>query len=66
MEGVFENGRWYHSYHDGKYHLPNDEHEQDRLDLQHAMFTMLFGGHLSLAPVKLDKGEVLDVATGTG
>ncbi|KAL6405764.1 methyltransferase domain-containing protein [Ilyonectria robusta] len=30
-----ENGRTYHAYKDGKYLSPNDEQENDRLDLQH-------------------------------
>ncbi|GLA47592.1 hypothetical protein AnigIFM63604_002270, partial [Aspergillus niger] len=33
MNYAYENGRRYHSYHEGEYVLPNDEQEQDRLDL---------------------------------
>lgn len=30
-----ENGRSYHSFHYSKYVLPNDEAEQERIDLHH-------------------------------
>jgi SAM-dependent methyltransferase len=64
-----ENGRTYHAYQDGKYLLPNDEREQDRLDLQHHLFTLTFDGKLFTCDV--DKGErqvrrVLDAGCGTG
>lgn len=32
-EHVYENGRRYHRKSQGKYYLPSDESEQDRLDL---------------------------------
>jgi SAM-dependent methyltransferase len=60
-----ENGRRYHAYCDGAYLYPNDELEQDRLNLQHAMFTELLGGKLHLAPI-CSSQHVLDVGTGTG
>ncbi|KAH8653841.1 S-adenosyl-L-methionine-dependent methyltransferase [Xylariales sp. PMI_506] len=59
------NGRSYHGYKPGKYLLPNDGAEQDRLDMQHASFRSLLKGRLSLAPVVSPK-RVMDVATGTG
>ena len=43
-----ENGRRYHAYKDGKYLGPNDVPEQDRLDLQHHLFTLTFDGKLHL------------------
>ncbi|KAF5524509.1 Secondary metabolism regulator LAE1 [Colletotrichum aenigma] len=64
-----ENGRTYHSYKDGKYPLPNDEREQDRLDLQHNMFLLSFDDKLGTAPPNepgAKVGRVLDVGTGTG
>ncbi|KAJ5587023.1 methyltransferase [Penicillium hispanicum] len=61
----YENGRRYHSYHEGEYFLPNDEQEQDRLDLSHHIYLMLLKGELHLAPVK-NPGRVLDLGTGTG
>ncbi|KAJ5468457.1 hypothetical protein N7475_006209 [Penicillium sp. IBT 31633x] len=61
----YENGRRYHSYHEGEYVLPNDEREQDRLDLSHHIYLMLLKGELLQAPVKKPK-RVLDLGTGTG
>ncbi|KAF9881603.1 MFS sugar transporter [Colletotrichum karsti] len=45
-----ENGRTYHRYKDGKYNMPNDERENDRLDLQHNLFLLTFNNKLGLAP----------------
>jgi len=45
--------------------LPNDEREQDRLDLQHHSFRVMLNGKLHLAPIK-GANRVLDLATGTG
>lgn len=60
-----EHGRTYHAHHDGTYLFPNDEMEQDRLDLQHEMFLRLFGGKRYLCPIKTPS-NVLDLGTGTG
>jgi SAM-dependent methyltransferase len=64
-----ENGRTYHAYKDGKYHLPNDERENERLDLQHNLFLLTFDNKLGLAPPNLPDSKVkrvLDLGTGTG
>ncbi|KAK0704312.1 S-adenosyl-L-methionine-dependent methyltransferase [Lasiosphaeris hirsuta] len=65
-----ENGRTYHAYKDGKYVMPNDEQEQDRLDLQHNLFLLTFNNSLYLSPAGRDGQpplrHVLDVGTGTG
>jgi hypothetical protein len=63
-----ENGRTYHAYKEGIYAFPNDDPEADRLDLQHHLFTLTFGGKLFTAPVGDNKKfhNVLDVGTGTG
>ncbi|KAH9240892.1 hypothetical protein K456DRAFT_1744696 [Colletotrichum gloeosporioides 23] len=64
-----ENGRTYHRYKDGKYNLPNDDREMDRLDLQHHMFLLSFNDKLGTAPPNdpgAKVGRVLDVGTGTG
>ncbi|KAF4782506.1 TAM domain methyltransferase [Colletotrichum scovillei] len=64
-----ENGRTYHRYKDGKYVLPNDEIESDRLDMQHEIFTYTIGDRLGRAPPcdeDAKVGRVLDVGTGTG
>lgn len=65
MSYRYENGRRYHAYRDGKYLLPNDETEQDRLDLNHHIFRLCLGGGLFRAPVK-EFLRVLDYGTGTG
>jgi SAM-dependent methyltransferase len=65
-----ENGRRYHAYKDGVYFIPNDNAEQERLDTQHNLFLMTFGGDLYLCPAGKEGSEpvqtVLDVGTGTG
>lgn len=70
MKYRIENGRRYHAYKEGKYVLPNDEDENERLDLQHHLFDLTLEGALHLCPVGQDKskpiGRVLDAGTGTG
>lgn len=61
---VEAHGRTWHRYHEGKYFMPNDIPEQERLDLQHSISVRLFGG-LHLAPVDRP-ARVLDIGTGTG
>ncbi|KAH8669030.1 S-adenosyl-L-methionine-dependent methyltransferase [Xylariales sp. PMI_506] len=63
---IGESLRLYHGYKDGKYYLPNDAAEQDRLDLQHEMTRLLFDGWLSLVPFPSVPKYVLDIGTGTG
>ncbi|KAG9542817.1 S-adenosyl-L-methionine-dependent methyltransferase, partial [Aureobasidium melanogenum] len=59
-----EYGRTYHSYKDGQYVFPNDEREQDRLDLQHHMCNLTYR-RLHLAPLEKPR-HALDIGTGTG
>ncbi|KAL5352249.1 hypothetical protein ACLOAV_002196 [Pseudogymnoascus australis] len=61
----YENGRRYHAYKQGEYYLPNDEMEQDLLDLQHHIYRLCQGGSLFCAPIK-EPQSVLDIGTGTG
>lgn len=61
---VEEHGRTFHRYKAGKYMLPNDIPERERLDLQHAIAVRLFG-KLALAPIN-NPPRVLDIGTGTG
>ncbi|OAX81512.1 hypothetical protein ACJ72_04145 [Emergomyces africanus] len=65
-EFVVENGRTYHSLSVGKYILPNDEEEKDRLDMQNHHFLVTFGGKMHFAPGAEHAQRVLDVGTGTG
>ncbi|KAI0534218.1 S-adenosyl-L-methionine-dependent methyltransferase [Xylaria digitata] len=62
---VREHGRTYHRYKAGKYWMPNDEREQERLDLQHHICLKVFNDRLSLAPIQ-EPARVLDFGTGTG
>lgn len=64
-ESVMENGREYHKYKQGQYYLPNDDVEQDRLNLQHHLWTLTLDGKLHLAPIA-NPQRVLDIGTGTG
>ncbi|KAJ4220094.1 hypothetical protein NW757_014529 [Fusarium falciforme] len=64
-----ENGRTYHRYKDGKYNLPNDDQENERLDLQHNLFLLTFDNQLGLSPPNHPDSNVkrvLDLGTGTG
>ncbi|WDK17124.1 methyltransferase domain-containing protein [Colletotrichum graminicola] len=63
-----ENGRTYHAFREGRYVLPNDAVENDRLDLQHHLYTLTFDGKLFVSPAGSDKPlhRVLDAGTGTG
>ncbi|KAF2027177.1 S-adenosyl-L-methionine-dependent methyltransferase [Setomelanomma holmii] len=62
----YSNGRRYHGYRSGSYVLPNDEQEQDRLDLLHHIFLLILGGKLYDAPIPTTPRRVLDIGTGTG
>ncbi|KAF1833620.1 S-adenosyl-L-methionine-dependent methyltransferase [Decorospora gaudefroyi] len=62
----YSNGRRYHGYRSGAYILPNDEQEQDRLDLLHHIFLLILSGKLYDAPVHPPPQRVLDIGTGTG
>lgn len=63
---TYENGRRYHAYRQGKYFGPNDEQEQERLDLQHHIFLMILGGESFRAPIQPRPQHVLEIGTGTG
>jgi hypothetical protein len=64
---VFENGRTYRSYHQGKYVLPNDEQEKARLDFLHHVYSVWLDEKLFLVPIPPEKlNRVPDIGTGTG
>jgi hypothetical protein len=65
MAGRYENGRRYHAYQDGQYMFPNDEMEQDRLDIKYASLQMVFNDKVVFAPLQ-DPQQILDIGTGTG
>ncbi|KYK61812.1 methyltransferase domain-containing protein [Drechmeria coniospora] len=63
----WKNGRRYHSYQSGTYSFPNDEREQDRLDMVHHAFTLAMNRRLFVAPLSdPNRLRILDVGTGTG
>lgn len=49
-----------------EYAFPNDEAELERLDMQHAMMTLLMNNKLYWSPIPSDVQRVLDLGTGTG
>lgn len=61
----YELGRRYHAYREGRHFLPNDEQEQDRMDLMHAQMMLLLDNNLYFAPISSPQ-RVLDLGTGTG
>ncbi|KAL6864006.1 S-adenosyl-L-methionine-dependent methyltransferase [Trichoderma novae-zelandiae] len=61
----FENNRRYHRFQEGRYQFPNDDLEQEREDMKHAMVVHLCQGKLHYAPLE-NPQRILDVGTGTG
>ncbi|KAG7140278.1 Secondary metabolism regulator LAE1 like protein [Verticillium longisporum] len=61
----YENGRRYHSYRAGQYLLPNDDKEQDRLDLTHHVFSLTLHGELCISHLENPR-RILNLGTGTG
>ncbi|OLN92122.1 hypothetical protein CCHL11_01493 [Colletotrichum chlorophyti] len=61
----FENKRRYHKFKEGRYMMPNDDAEQEREDMKHAMVVHICGGSLHRAPLERPQ-KVLDIGTGTG
>ncbi|KAF5017816.1 hypothetical protein F66182_10230 [Fusarium sp. NRRL 66182] len=53
----YENGRRYHAYRAGQYLLPNDEAEQERLDIVHHVFTLTLGGEI--CKTRLDNPQAI-------
>lgn len=62
---AFENGRRYHKFREGAYNFPNDDTEQDREDMKHAM-VMNLCQQLHFAPIGDNPQRILDMGTGTG
>merc|ERR1712000_207996 len=61
----FDNSRRYHKYAEGRYQFPNDEPEQERENMKHAMIVHACNGKLHFAPLVKPR-DILDVGTGTG
>lgn len=62
----YNHGRRYHAFNEDAYHLPNDEQEIDRLDIQHSMWALTLNRALHISPLPQDIQHCLDVGTGTG
>ncbi|KAI0434919.1 S-adenosyl-L-methionine-dependent methyltransferase [Xylaria sp. FL1042] len=65
-EHSFHNGRRYHKFRHGRYPIPNDEREQNREDMLHAMMLEATNGQLFYAPIPQYPQRILDLGTGTG
>lgn len=63
---TYENGRRYQCFKNGRYPIPNDDSEQDREDMKHAMMLELTDGELFYAPIGDHPQSILDIGTGTG
>jgi hypothetical protein len=63
---TYERGRRYQSFKNGRYPIPNDDVEQNREDMKHAMLMELTDGKLFYAPVGEYPQKILDIGTGTG
>lgn len=63
---MYENGRRYHRFREGAYNFPNDDVEQEREDMKHAMVKLLCGQKLFFSPIGDNPQEILDIGTGTG
>lgn len=61
-----ENGRRYHAYRRGRYLLPNDDIENERLDIHHELMLAVLNGKLHLAPIPENIQKAIDLGTGTG
>ncbi|KAM5353156.1 hypothetical protein ACJZ2D_016955 [Fusarium nematophilum] len=66
MKYEWKHGRRYHSDRAGQYSFPNDDTEQDRLDMIHHVFYRLLEDRLFLAPIEPNGLNILDIGTGTG
>ncbi|KAJ5585305.1 uncharacterized protein N7459_005105 [Penicillium hispanicum] len=68
LEFEYENGRRYCSSRSGSYMMPNDEEEQDRMDITHHMSVKqhISDDPLYNAPIKSSPQNILDLGTGTG
>lgn len=60
------NGRTYQASKTTEYWAPNDQQQNDGLDLIHHALLKLFDEKLFLAPIPNDAERILDIGTGTG
>lgn len=60
-----ENGRTYHAFRRGKYVIPNDDREQERMDIHYHSIRLTLGEKHYIAPIERPR-MILDIGTGTG
>lgn len=66
-EHITKYNRRFNSYRPDKYHLPNDETEQNRMDMVNALWGLRLDGRLFLSEIPEEElKNVLDLGTGTG
>jgi cyclopropane fatty-acyl-phospholipid synthase-like methyltransferase len=58
-------GRTYHAYHQGKYKMPNDKDEQQRIEIKYHAIRLALNNTLFFAPIRAPSC-ILDIGTGTG
>ena len=58
-----EYGRSYHAFRRGKYVMPNDEGEQDRMDIHYHSLRITMDDKLYISPIE-NPSAVLDIGTG--
>ncbi|CAJ2505431.1 Uu.00g128250.m01.CDS01 [Anthostomella pinea] len=63
---LYQGGRRYHSYREGRYALPNDEIEQHREEVMHILVMDILDNNLFLAPMSEPPTKIMDLATGVG
>lgn len=59
-------GRTFHNYGNTEYWGPNDETQNEQLDIGHHMCTLILDNKLYLAPIEKNIQKALDIGTGTG
>ncbi|KAI5805350.1 S-adenosyl-L-methionine-dependent methyltransferase [Peziza echinospora] len=62
----YENGRRYHAYRQGAYFFPNDEQQNNQLEIFHHVYSLMLDGELYCAPIGNSPKTILDIGTGTG
>ncbi|KAJ4407641.1 hypothetical protein N0V85_004347 [Neurospora sp. IMI 360204] len=63
---IWEYGRRYHTFREGRYPLPNDDLEYNREYMRHAMFKEMLKGKLFVAPIGNHPQKIADLGTGFG
>jgi hypothetical protein len=61
-----QNGRRYHKFRHGRYPFPNDDREQSREEMLHAMMLEATDGKLFISPITEHPTKIIDLGTGTG